>query len=81
MEKVIDGLSDAFAHVGHILQIFDGSRADFFKSAEMLGDVPCAGAAYKTDAETVEQVFQTPFLGGGDGVKDVFGAFLYIVVK
>ena len=76
VEKFIDGLADAFADVGHVLQFFDGRGADLFERAEMLRDVSGAGAAYKADAESVQQVFETFLLGGLDSVEYVFRAFL-----
>ena len=66
----------AFADVGHVLQIFDSGGTDRFERAEVLREVSGAGAAHEADTETVQQVFEATSLGGGDGVKDVFGAFL-----
>ena len=76
VEEVVDGLSDAFADVIHVLQILYGGGTDRFERAEVLREVSGAGAAHEADTETVQQVFEATSLGGGDGVKDVFGALL-----
>ena len=76
MEEVVDGPSDAFADVVDVLQVFDGGGTDRFERAEVLGEVSGTGAAHEPDAETVQQVFEATLLGGGNSVKDVFGAFL-----
>ena len=59
VEKFVNGFSDAFTDVSHVLQFFDSRCADFFERAEMLCDVTGTGAADKADAETVQQVFET----------------------
>ena len=76
VEEIVDGFSDAFAHVIHVLQIFDGRRADFIQRAEVFREVPRTGAAHEADAEAVQQVFEAAFLGGGDGVVHVLCALL-----
>ena len=76
MEEVIDGFPDAFADVGDILQVFDGGGTDRFEGAEMLGEVSGAGAAYESNSETMQQVFEATFLRCGNSVEDVFGALL-----